>query len=243
MSATPPNRGAVASAIAHVTKRFATFSILGVLLVAVVLSDRSADKIGDNVQLALPLAGLACAMAEGRGPEYFGRVLLLNTILHSSKTALGDLPINMRPGGSDGGFPSGHTSAAVFGAVTLIQGCLSGSKTAQAVAAISAGFVGAVRVEVKAHTAWQVLAGGVFGWVMTLSVFAFADRAFRWFWNAARSLVAALFARLIGAATSGSTVEQWQRRTMRVGTVTTTRGTVFSAAAVLLVLIFVLFSV
>lgn len=143
------------------------------------ISGRNVEKLGDHFQIALPLAGLACASLEGRSMQFLGRYVLLETIVKGSKYGLGDAPINKRPNGGNKGFPSGHTAAASFGATALISTCLKSSHAAQMVAVMAAGFVGTSRVDAGKHTPWQVLVGALVGWatqVLTLTAF---DRAFR----------------------------------------------------------------
>lgn len=153
--------------------------VLGMFMLCVLPSNRSADKIGDNIQIALPLAGLGCAAVEGRALQYFGRFLLMEGAIHGSKSLLGDAPLNQRPNGGGKGFPSGHTTAAAFGATALVQSCLSSSKSAQAAVVIGAGFVGTSRVDAGAHTIWQVLAGAALGWILQVAALTAFDRAFR----------------------------------------------------------------
>lgn len=157
-------------------RQFGMSVMLAVFLGCYALSNQSTERIGDNVQIALPLMGLSCALAEGRGLQYFGRFLLMEAVLHGSKAALADAPINMRPNGGDHGFPSGHTTASAFGATALVQGCLATNKAAQAVVVIGAGFVGTSRVEAGAHTIWQVVAGALLGWLVQVAKLWAFDR-------------------------------------------------------------------
>lgn len=142
----------------------APWGLLLAFVVTVVLSGFNPERIGDRVQIALPLAGLVCAASQGQGPTYVGRYLLLETGIKGSKWGLGDVPINRRPNGSLQGFPSGHTAAASFGAVALARSCLAQSPTAQAMAILAAGFTGVSRVEAHKHNIWQVFAGAAWGW-------------------------------------------------------------------------------
>lgn len=167
-------------------RHFGLVMMLGVVMVCLSFGGaRNAEKIGDNLQIALPLTGLACAAAEGRGVQYFGRFLLLEVGIHSGKNLLGDHPINIRPSGGDRGFPSGHTSAAAFGATALVQGCLKSNKTAQAATVIAAGFVGTSRIEHGAHTALQVVAGAILGFVVQAASLVAFDRAIARIWAGA----------------------------------------------------------
>ena len=132
---------------------------------------RGVEKIGDNLQYALPLLGWGCSIINGQGADYFIRFLTLEVFIHGSKQGLGYAEINMRPNGGDEGFPSGHTSAAAFGASNLIYNCVNKSHWVQGAVLISAAFVGGSRVEANKHDMWQVLAGFFLGWL--------TDRMFR----------------------------------------------------------------
>ncbi|MCV6585923.1 MAG: phosphatase PAP2 family protein [Marinibacterium sp.] len=161
---------------------------LGFVLIMTTLPSHRAEKFGDNVQIALPLAGLGCAVATGQGVQYFGRFVLMTTLLHGSKNALGDIPINHRPNGGLQGFPSGHTAASFFGAAGLAQHCLAASPAAQAGVVVAAGFVASTRVAVGAHDVRQIIAGAILGWLTQVLVLAGFDRAFQggWRWCARR---------------------------------------------------------
>lgn len=132
---------------------------------------RGVEKIGDNIQYALPLLGWGCSIINGQGADYFIRFLSLEVLIHGSKQGLGHSEINMRPNGGDEGFPSGHTSAAAFGASNLVYMCVQKNHYVQGIVLISAAFVGGSRVEANKHDMWQVLAGMLLGWL--------TDRLFR----------------------------------------------------------------
>ena len=148
-------------------------AILGVLALVVCLSpwDRDGEGIGDNLQIALPLLAWGCEAMNGNGPEYLLRYVAMWTTLHGTKQALGHAEINQRPNGGIHGFPSGHTSTAVFGASSLVQSCIGEQPIVKGVIITAAAFVGTSRVESNWHDIWQVLAGVGLGWV--------SDRAFR----------------------------------------------------------------
>ncbi|MEM0978461.1 MAG: phosphatase PAP2 family protein [Pseudomonadota bacterium] len=152
--------------------RFKLVTVSVVLALTAVLSaPRGVEKIGDNLQFALPILGWGCSIINGQGADYFVRFLTLEVFIHGSKQGLGYAEINMRPNGGDEGFPSGHTSAAAFGASNLIYNCVDKSHWVQGAVLISAAFVGGSRVEAKKHDMWQVLAGFFLGWL--------TDRLFR----------------------------------------------------------------
>lgn len=148
-------------------------SILAVLALVVGLSpwSRDGEEIGDNLQIALPLLAWGCEAMNGSGPEYLLRYVVMWTTLHGTKQALGHAEINQRPNGGIHGFPSGHTTTAVFGASSLVQSCIGNQPIVKGVVLTAAAFVGTSRVASTWHDIWQVLAGVGLGWV--------ADRAFR----------------------------------------------------------------
>lgn len=136
-------------------------AVAATLLLSVVLCTPSADRYGDRLQIALPLAALGCKVATGGAADYFLRFLGMNVVLHSSKYSLGDHPLNVRPNGGLKGFPSGHTAAATFGASSLIHDCLASSPVIKTGIVLAAAFVGTSRVETDSHSIWQVLAGAL----------------------------------------------------------------------------------
>ncbi len=138
--------------------------ILAVLALSVALSAPSPERIGDRLQIALPLLGLGCAVLTGGGGEYLLRFGVLEVVVRGSKLGLGEAAINQRPRGGLQGFPSGHTAAATFGASALAQECVKNSPLVQGAVLLGAAFTGASRVEAGAHDIWQVLAGALVGW-------------------------------------------------------------------------------
>ncbi len=137
--------------------------VVGLIALTVLATEPKQSRIGDNLQIALPIIALGCEVANGSGVEYFGRYLVMFTGLRTSKVALGDNPINIRPHGGGQGFPSGHTATATFGAGSLVGTCLKSNPVAQTVAILAAGFTGASRIEARAHDITQVMAGAVWG--------------------------------------------------------------------------------
>ena len=164
-------------------RRFGLYLVLIVTLFAIDLSDRRIEHIGDNVQIAVPLAGLACAVATGEGVRYFGRFVLLAGTYTASKRGLGELPINARPNGGYAGFPSGHTAATVFGASWLATSCLSENRMAQGMIIMTAALVGGSRIATGAHDVWQVLAGAFLGWMAQCLALSWFDRMFSRLWR------------------------------------------------------------
>lgn len=138
--------------------------VLAALALAVLICEPTARRYGDRIQVALPLIAWGCAALNRSGPEFFVRFVGMMTILHGTKQALGEAPVNRRPSGGTAGFPSGHTAAAAFGASALAHDCIAAGPGAKAVVVIAAAYVGGSRIDAGAHNIWQVLAGGLLGW-------------------------------------------------------------------------------
>ena len=138
--------------------------VVGVLALAVAVSAPNPERIGDRLQIALPLLGLGCAVLAGGAGEYLLRYGLGTALVQASKSGLGQRPVNARPRGGYRGFPSGHSAAAAFGASALVRECVTGSPLVQGLVIVAAGFTGASRIEARAHDIWQVLAGIMVGW-------------------------------------------------------------------------------
>jgi membrane-associated phospholipid phosphatase len=168
--------------------------VLAVLVFAALNGPGNPRQIGDRLQIALPSIAFACSVLNGSGGEYALRFATMMIAAHGSKHALGQAPINIRPNGGDLGFPSAHTSASVLGASSLVHDCVTGNPVAKALILISAGFVGASRIESDRHDIWQVLAGALLGWG--------CDRALRRE-SPARRRVAGWFAGMAKRLTSG----------------------------------------
>jgi membrane-associated phospholipid phosphatase len=155
-------------------RRIGLRGMLVFVIVVALLTGRDPEKLGDSFQIALPVLALGCALADGSAVRLVGRYLLLEAFIKTPKATLGRHPINIRPDGDNRGFPSGHTAVSVFGTTALVQSCLKNSPSAQAVAIIAGGFVGASRIESDRHNIWQVPAGALLGWLvqaLTLNAF------------------------------------------------------------------------
>jgi len=129
------------------------------------------EQAGDKIQIILPVAALVCSFGLRDIGNFTVRYLVNMGITHGSKNALGDTPINLRPSGSDRGFPSGHAAAAFQGASYLARDCVGATPWGKIAVFGAAVFVGGSRLEAGAHFLVQVLAGALVG---TLS-----DRLFR----------------------------------------------------------------
>ena len=100
----------------HLVRRWRNALVALSLALTVLFTGVSPERYGDNLQIALPLTGLACALATGGAVEYAGRFTGMWLTVRASKELAGDAAFNRRPNDKRHGFPSGHTSAAAFGA-------------------------------------------------------------------------------------------------------------------------------
>ncbi len=181
-------------------RRIGLRGMLVFVIVVVLVTGRDPEKLGDSFQIALPVLALGCALADGSAVRLVGRFVLLEVFVRTPKLTLGRHPINLRPNGGDQGFPSGHTAEAVFGTTALVQSCLKNAPSAQALAILAGGFVGASRIEVGEHNIWHVLAGAIVGWLAQALALAAFDRLFARGWRAIRRGIA----RVAGRGRSGA---------------------------------------
>lgn len=145
--------------------RFRMWLVVGVLALTVATAPRHVEQIGDRLQIALPMVAWGCAAVNGQAGEYALRFVAMWIATHGTKNALGDTPVNTRPHGGGNGFPSAHTSASAFGASSLVHDCVTANPWVQGVVILTAGYVGASRIEARAHDVWQVLFGALYGWL------------------------------------------------------------------------------
>ena len=133
------------------------------LALSLLATERHAERYGDTLQVVLPLAGLACSVANGDALEYVGRYAVMWVGVRAAKLALPEDEWTARPHGGREGFPSAHTSSAAFGASALVFSCIEGAPLLKTAVVFGAAFTGASRMEVNAHDIWQVLVGGLWG--------------------------------------------------------------------------------
>ncbi len=155
----------------RIGQRWKIRGILLALLLTFALSEKHIEKLGDSYQIALPIIALGCSVTNRQAFDFALRYVAQWGVVQSSKQILGTTPINQRPNGNYRGMPSGHTATAVFGASNIVHQCIHKNPAARAVVLLTAGFVGASRIDAEAHNIWQVLAGALVGWL--------GDRAFR----------------------------------------------------------------
>ncbi len=143
-------------------------------------------KIGKDVAAGAVLVSSICAVGVGY-VVFFGRITSTTTQLlvrvrqtpaHITVVALVLTAFAVliakaltREGGSwlHGGWPSGHTALGVAGAAAIAY--ITGSAGAGVVGLFIAALVAQSRVESGAHTIWQVLWGGVLGFLITTAIF------------------------------------------------------------------------
>jgi membrane-associated phospholipid phosphatase len=128
--------------------------------------DRAA---GDILQVALPAVGLGLALyrGDGAGVKEWGYGLGATLIVTQGlKKSLNATSWGERPNGGKNAFPSGHTSAACYGAAFV--GRRHGWGYGAGVMAASAAFVGYSRVDERLHRWRDVAAGCAIGYGASL---------------------------------------------------------------------------
>lgn len=148
----------------QVSQKWKIRSVLAVLILTLFAGEKQIESLGDRYQYALPLLALGCSISNGQTVDYLVRYTVQLAIVHGSKNALGDMPINQRPRGGLQGMPSGHTATAAFGASNLVHECIEKSSAVKVLVVATAMFVGGSRIESGAHDIWQVLLGVLVGW-------------------------------------------------------------------------------
>ena len=144
-----------------------TLALIAPVLLAAALpahADERFERFGDALQIALPLAALACAANQGRAGETVLGFAAQAAVVNGSKAALRDAQINQRPDGTGRGFPSGHSAAAMFGAANLAHFCYQGRPALQFASYSLAIAVGLSRMDANRHTPFQVAAGLAVGY-------------------------------------------------------------------------------
>lgn len=128
------------------------------------------ERMGDTLQILLPVAGAVCAFGRSGLRDHALRFVALETMIHLPKNALGTAQINLRPDGGTRGFPSGHTAAAFFGASAVARTCLRESPPGQMAIWGAAMVTGGSRIEAGAHFLFQVVFGALAGLVADLGL-------------------------------------------------------------------------
>ncbi len=139
------------------------FMVTAVVAGVLLFNGTRTERIGDKLQIALPLLAWGCAAANGHGPEFFTRYAVMFTGAHAVKRLSGNVQWNIRPSGRNEGFPSAHSSTAALGATSLVMDCVRQNPIAQGAVLLAAGATGTSRIEAGAHTFWQVLSGWLWG--------------------------------------------------------------------------------
>ncbi|WBU62721.1 phosphatase PAP2 family protein [Paracoccus aerodenitrificans] len=120
------------------------------------------ENFGTGMKYGLPLAAAICAERQDRLEDLAVRGALQAALVLAMKHYI-DGPVSVRPGGGGEGFPSGHSSAAFFGASDLAGKCFDDQPEAGAAAYGAAALTGWSRVHAGEHTPQQVWAGTLIG--------------------------------------------------------------------------------
>ena len=137
------------------------FSILCCALVANSFAqDIDYEKLGDNLQIALPASALVSTFIwkdHQKAPLQFIKTMGTSFVVtHRLKRAIN----KERPNGRDYSFPSGHTSIAFAGAAFIEK--RYGYKIG-APAYLLASYVGWSRVNANKHDYWDIIGGAIIG--------------------------------------------------------------------------------
>lgn len=141
-------------------------------------ADQDFTRFGDVMQIALPLAAFACAVPQDRAIETASGYFLQALVVRSSKHALGNAALNQRPDGTGRGFPSGHTTSAMYGATNLAEKCYPDRPLLRAASYGMALAVGLSRIDADRHTAAQVAAGMLLGYSVNGLSIDIQDKSF-----------------------------------------------------------------
>lgn len=121
------------------------------------------EQFGTAMKWGLPLAAAACAVDQDRAEDFAVRGVAQAALVWAMKEFIGG-PVARRPSGEAGGFPSGHTAMAFFGASDLAGKCFRDDHDALGAAAYgAAGLTGWSRLHAGEHTAPQVWTGALIG--------------------------------------------------------------------------------
>ncbi len=129
------------------------------------------ESFGTGMKYGLPLAAAVCAADQHRFEDFAVRGLLQAGMVLALKHIFGEAPIGRRPSGEGGGFPSGHTAAAAFGAADLAGKCFDDKPWAGAAAYGAAGLTGYSRIHAGEHTPKQVWTGALIGFTFGAASF------------------------------------------------------------------------
>lgn len=154
--------------------------IVGLLVLAVLVTVPDNRRLGSALQVVLPLVALGCAASRGETVGTVGRFVVLQVGIKGPKSLIGESGISQRPDGGNRGFPSGHTAVATFGAVQTLKHCAALHPVTRAAAVAAAAVTGGSRIESGRHSLWQTLAGAMWGWAVASLPLAGLKGAGRW---------------------------------------------------------------
>lgn len=141
-----------------------------VLLLALFASPVRSDdidrftRLGTALEYALPIAAGLCALGQNRSADYLAGLVVTQSVVNQLKENLGHAALNIRPDGTDRGFPSGHAALATFGATSLARKCYPEQRGLKLATYGLAALVGLSRITADRHNIWQVGAGAVIGY-------------------------------------------------------------------------------
>lgn len=133
------------------------------ILPAIAAGADTVEKFGTAMKYGLPLAAAVCAVDQSREEDFALRAAFQTAIVLGMKRYFDGQPIARRPSGEGGGFPSGHTAMAFFGAADLAGKCFEDKPAAGVAAYGAAAATGWSRVYAGEHTPQQVWSGGLIG--------------------------------------------------------------------------------
>jgi membrane-associated phospholipid phosphatase len=154
--------------------------IASLLALTVLVTVPDNRRLGDALQVVLPLIALGCAATRRETVELLGQFALLQAGVKGPKYLVGERAIGRRPDGGNRGFPSGHTAVATFGAVQIVKQCAVLHPVTKAAAFAAAAVTGGARIEAGRHSLWQTMAGGLWGWAASCLPLTWLRGAVRW---------------------------------------------------------------
>lgn len=134
------------------------------------------EQFGTAMKYGLPLAAAVCAERDDRLEDFAVRGILQAAMVWGMKAYFDGQPISRRPSGEGKGLPSGHTSAAFFGASDLAGKCFEDDIAAGAAAYGAASLTGWSRVHAGEHTVPQVMSGALIGFSFGAASFGIGSK-------------------------------------------------------------------
>ncbi len=141
-----------------------------------VLASTALTRIGDGLQIIIPLAALIMAIynKDWEGCKYWLACTLITALISHTLKGIADYtPLGIRPNDKHGSFPSAHTSSAFSGATFILHryGLEPGIP-----AFLGAILVGVTRIEGHFHHPHDVYAGILISWAVSYCLTAAFNR-------------------------------------------------------------------